>query len=51
MTLFGPNRTQNPETVTHWSPKYQYLQELYSDEKRKNVRSISFALNMSFESR
>ena len=51
MILFGPNRTPSARVVPLWSPKYQYLQELYSDEKRKNVRPILLPLNMNFESR
>ena len=38
--LFGPNRKLSARAASRWSPKHQYLQELYSVEKRKNVRSI-----------
>ncbi|CAF1203398.1 unnamed protein product [Adineta steineri] len=34
--LFRSNDTQSTEAATHWSDKYHYLQELYSDTKRRN---------------
>ncbi|CAF3741642.1 unnamed protein product [Adineta steineri] len=34
--LFRPTGTPLTKVATHWSYKYHYLQELYSDTKRKN---------------
>lgn len=36
--LFRPAATTSTRIVHRWSRKYHYLQELYSDAKRINVR-------------
>jgi hypothetical protein len=35
--LFGPTRASTAKAATHWSQKYHYLKELYSDTTRQNV--------------
>lgn len=36
--LFGPINSSSTRKDIHWSHKHEYLQQLYSDKVRANVR-------------